>query len=226
MVVVLAGCGIEFPGVAAEVAEPVVGRPAAGSRIAPDVPVAFGVVARGARFLEPRMLVGRVVRHEVEHQLHAAAMDLGDQLVEIGERAEDRVDVGVIGNVVAEVGHRRRIDRRQPDGIDAEPLQVVEPRKNSRQVANAVAVRVLERARIDLIDDSLLPPFMLLTHGTPPCAPGLTTCSALDCARRPRRRHQSAARAKIPNCCNPLAHFPAQTCRIARRSASSVAQRT
>ena len=38
-----------------------------------------------------------------------------DQPVEVRERAEQRVDVAVVGDVVAEVGHRRRIDRREPD---------------------------------------------------------------------------------------------------------------
>ena len=35
------------------------------------------------------------------------AWQLRDQLVEVRERAEDRVDVAVVGDVVAEVGHRR-----------------------------------------------------------------------------------------------------------------------
>ena len=81
------------------------------------------------------MLVRGVVRHEVEDELHAARMRLGDQPVEVGERAEDRIDAAVIGDVVAEIGHRRRIDRREPDGVDAEPGEVVEP------LADAVADR-------------------------------------------------------------------------------------
>ena len=52
--------------------------------------------------------------------------------VEVGERAEQRVDVAVVGDVVAEVAHRRPEDRRQPDGVDAEPGEVVEPRRDAR----------------------------------------------------------------------------------------------
>jgi hypothetical protein len=47
--------------------------------------------------------------------------------VEVGEGAEHRVDVAVVGDVVAEVGHRRAVDRRQPDRVDPEPREVVEP---------------------------------------------------------------------------------------------------
>ena len=120
VVVVLAGRLVPLPGRAAEIAEPVVGRPAVGRRIAPDVPVAFRIVARGAALDEPGMLVGRVVGHEVEHQLEPARVRCREQRVEIGERAEQRIDVAVVGDVVAEIGHRRGIDRRDPDRVDAE----------------------------------------------------------------------------------------------------------
>jgi hypothetical protein len=39
------------------------------------------------------VLVGGVVDHQVHDQLHAALVQRGDQLVEVGERAEGRVDV-------------------------------------------------------------------------------------------------------------------------------------
>ena len=37
------------------------------------------------------------------------------------ERAEQRIDVAIVGDVVAEVRHRRGIDRRNPDRVDAQP---------------------------------------------------------------------------------------------------------
>ena len=51
------------------------------------------------------MLVGAVIGDEVEEELQAASVDGGDQTLEVVERAEERVDAGVIGDVVAEVGH-------------------------------------------------------------------------------------------------------------------------
>jgi hypothetical protein len=50
------------------------------------------------------------------------------------------------------------VDRRQPDGVDAEPLEVVEAAADAGQVADAVPVRVGERARVDLVDDAVAPP--------------------------------------------------------------------
>jgi hypothetical protein len=90
-----------------------------------------------------------------------ALVGLGDQVVEVLERAVLRVDVLVVGDVVAEVDLRRRIDGREPDGVDAESLQVVEPLGDAVQVADAVAVRILKTARVDLVDDCVLPPVLL-----------------------------------------------------------------
>ena len=73
---------------------------------------------------------------------------------------KQRIDCGVIGHVVAEILHRRRIDRREPERVDAQPVQVVQARDDPAQVADAVAIRVHEGARIDLIDDAALPPEM------------------------------------------------------------------
>ena len=60
------------------------------------------------------------------------------------------------------------MDRRQPDRVDAERrrrpvVEVVELRDQAGQVAHAVAVRVGEAARVDLVDDAALPP--VVTEG-------------------------------------------------------------
>ena len=85
-------------------------------------------------------------------------MGVGDQRVEVGQRAEQRIDAAIVGDVVAEIGHRRGEDRRQPDRVDAEPREVIEPLGDALEVADAVAVGVLKRARIDLIEDAVPPP--------------------------------------------------------------------
>src|SRR5438105_8393703 len=49
---------------------------------------------------------------------------------------------------------------------------MIEPRLNAFQIADAIVVRILERARIDLIDDSPLPPAMRVRH----CSLSLDSC--------------------------------------------------
>ena len=106
VVVILVGGGVECPGAATEVAQPVVGRPASGRTVAPDVPVTLRVVARAAAFAEPRVLIGRVVRHEIENHPEIAAVRVRKERIEVRQRAELRCDVAVVGNVVAAVLHR------------------------------------------------------------------------------------------------------------------------
>ncbi len=53
------------------------------------------------------------------------------QLVELVEVAEDRVDVAVVGDVVAVVVLRRGVEGAQPDPVDAELLQVRQPGTDS-----------------------------------------------------------------------------------------------
>ena len=82
------------------------------------------------------------------------------QPVKVQKRAVLRVDVLVVGDVVAEVYLGRGIARRQPDGVNADVFQVIEPLGDAIEVTDAVAVRVLKAARIDLVDDGVLPPVL------------------------------------------------------------------
>src|SRR5207247_762858 len=74
--VVLAGRGIERPGRASEVADPVVRRPAVGGGRTPDVVVASPRPPRPARILEPGVLVARVAGDEVEYDRDRPARGL------------------------------------------------------------------------------------------------------------------------------------------------------
>jgi len=94
-------------------------------------------------------------------------MGLGQQPVEIGERAEQRVHVAMVGDVVAEVGHRRFEERRDPDRVDAEGGDIVQAFDDAGQVAHAIAVGIQETARVDLIDDGTAPPWRLRHWGPP-----------------------------------------------------------
>ena len=55
-------------------------------------------------------------------------------------RAEIGIDVAVVGNVVAVVAARARIERQQPQRGDAEIAQIVEPLGQAGKIADAVAV--------------------------------------------------------------------------------------
>src|SRR5215467_3925831 len=86
------------------------------------------------------------------------------QGVEGFQVAEDRVNAGVVGDIIAKIDHRRWVERRDPEGIYAQPGEVVELRENPLQITNAITVAVLEAPRVNLVDDSTLPPQQLITR--------------------------------------------------------------
>jgi hypothetical protein len=74
--------------------------------------------------------------------------------VEVIERAVFRVDVEVVGDVVAMVFLGRGIERSQPDRVDAKVFDVVESRADAGQIADAIIVRVGKAPDIDLVEES------------------------------------------------------------------------
>jgi hypothetical protein len=104
------------------------------------------------------VLVRGVVDDEVHDQLHAALVERLEQPVQVGQAAEERVDVLVVADVVTVVVLGRRVDRGEPQHVDAQRHEVVEVGGDAVQVADAVAVGVGEAARVDLVDHRRLPP--------------------------------------------------------------------
>jgi hypothetical protein len=99
-----------------------------------------------------------VVGHDVHDDLDAGPVRRGRHRVEVVQGAQLRGHVAVVGHVVAAVGQRRRVERAQPDRVDAQLAQVAHPRRHAGDVADAVAVGVGEAARVDLVDHGLSPP--------------------------------------------------------------------
>ena len=161
--VILAALLVEFPGAAAEAAGPVVGRVAV-HRVAPVVVIGVrGLPLHG--FAEPLVLVGGVVHHQIEYELHAAGVALADQLVAVRHRPELGQDGAVVGYVVAVVVVGRGEERREPQRVDAQLRKVVQLGDDAGQVAHAVAVGIEKAARVDLVDHQIAHPVLLWNHG-------------------------------------------------------------
>ena len=127
--------------------------------LAPHVEIALGRTGwRPARRLEPGMLVGSVVDDQLGHDADVAAVRLLDEAVEIRERAVARVDVLVVGDVVAVVTQRRRVERQQPEAVDPETFEVLELLGQAGEVADAVVGAVEKGADVRLVDDGVLVP--------------------------------------------------------------------
>src|SRR5664279_1597693 len=105
-------------------------------------------------------------------------MSLADQRIGILQRPEAVIDRAMVGHVVAEVDHRRPVDRRQPDGVDPERIrlatQMPEMLDDPAQIAEPVPAGIGVAERIDLIDRRRAPPLRSAhepieppTHRTP-----------------------------------------------------------
>ncbi len=129
------------------------GAPVVGDLVSPDVVVVVGVASALAGFLEPNVLVGGVVDHQVEDDLEPLLVRLGQKRVEVGHRAQRGLNGAVVGDVVAVVHLRGGEDRVQPDDVHAQLGQVVEFLADAVEVADAVAVGVAEALGVGLVND-------------------------------------------------------------------------
>ncbi len=82
-----------------------------------------------------------------------ALVGLAQEHPEIAERAVIRMDSLVVSDVVAVVLQRRGIERQQPQGADAQVLQIVELARQPAKIADAVGISVKESPDVKLVDD-------------------------------------------------------------------------
>jgi len=158
--IILAAPRIPCPGRASEHRLPVIGRRSVRLGIRPDIPVGPGIVAAGPAFDEPAMLVRRMRPYLIDDHAQAKRMGAGDQRVEIRKRAENGIDIAIVGHVIAEIAHRAFEHGRQPDGIDAKRCHIGQARGDAVEIADAIAIGVSKTARIDLIDGGAAPPWL------------------------------------------------------------------
>ncbi|MPM39399.1 hypothetical protein SDC9_86032 [bioreactor metagenome] len=120
--------------------------------VAPHVVVAVRAVRVAPGLLEPRMTVRGVVHHEVDDDPDAPLVGLRHEAAEIRQGAELGHDVAVVRDVVPAVGQRGGEERRQPQAVDPQPLEVVEAVREPRQIADPVTVGIGEIADHHLVE--------------------------------------------------------------------------
>ena len=104
------------------------------------------------------MLVGGVIHDEVGDHAYSALARRPHHVEQVAVRAETRVHPVEVGDVVAVVALAGRHERHQPQAVDPEPGQVVDPLAQPGQVAAAVPVVVEEGLDVEAVDDGVLPP--------------------------------------------------------------------
>ena len=118
------------------------------------------------RVLEPGVLVRGVIHHEIDEHADAALLGPVRELDEIAERAVAGIDVVIIGDVIAVVALGRGLERHQPEGRDAEAVQVIQAAHQPLEVADAVAIGIHVGADRQAVDHRVLVP-EIVDHGCP-----------------------------------------------------------
>ena len=126
--------------------------------VAPDVIVVIGVVTAFQRFPEPEMLIGAVVWYQIQDQRDTPVFGFPNECLHILHGAHGRINGPVVGHIVAVIHLGRLAYRRQPDAINAQFCQIVQPGNDAGQVAYTVAVGILEAFGVNLVENSVFPP--------------------------------------------------------------------
>ena len=124
----------------------------------PDVVVRILILLLLLRLHEPWVVDGRIADDVVENDMHATLVHFLKQPPRIVVGAIAGGNLVVVANVVARIHEGRVEEWIEPNGIDAEALHIVEFADDALQVADAVAVRITERLRINLIEHRILCP--------------------------------------------------------------------
>jgi hypothetical protein len=106
-----------------------------------------------------------VVDDEIDDDPDAALLGVVHELDELAERPVLGVDAVEVGDVVAVVPVGRRIERLKPEAGDAEPGEVVEPARQPREVADAVAIRVEVLLDVEAVENRIFVPEVVDLHG-------------------------------------------------------------
>ena len=113
------------------------------------------------------MPVRGVLRHQIQDHADAARSGAGHKSQEVVEGAVSRIDLQVIGDVIAVVAVGRGMEGQQPDAGHAQPGEVVQLVRQPREIADPVAVAVAKAFHVHAIDDRVLPPLARLGHARP-----------------------------------------------------------
>ena len=104
------------------------------------------------------MFIGGMVDHQVHDDADSSLLSLGQEFFHIGHVPKNVCNGFIIGNIIAIVIHRGLVNRREPDGRDAQFLQVIQLADNPPQIPNPITITVHKGLGIDLVNGRLVPP--------------------------------------------------------------------
>jgi hypothetical protein len=134
--------------------------------VAPHVEITERPVRVPAGFLEPGVLVRGVVQGQVDDDPHTPCVRFGHEPLEIADGAELIQHGVVVRDVVAAVTQRRLEERRKPEAVHPQPLQVIKPVNEPREVPGTVTVGIRKGSNKYLVEHRFaIPQWVMLETG-------------------------------------------------------------
>jgi hypothetical protein len=99
-----------------------------------------------------------MVQHHIYNNGDAPLVRFVNEGTEKIQGTENRVDVVVVGYIIAEIEKGGRIYRGKPEPPNPQVMEIVELSADTFQVTNPITVGIEKTAGIDLIDWPQLPP--------------------------------------------------------------------
>src|ERR1700733_6503703 len=104
------------------------------------------------------MLVGRVLRHQVDEDPKSSLFGGVGELDEVPESPVARVDLVIVGNIVPIVPTGGGLKRHQPDGGNPEAGEIIESAHQAGKVSYPLAIGVHIRGDREAIDHRIFVP--------------------------------------------------------------------
>lgn len=106
------------------------------------------------------MFIAGMGEYDVHHYTDAQFAGPVHEGGEIAGSAGGTVDAIIVCNIVAIIFFWRRLEWRQPDNVNAKVFEIREPGGEAFEVADAIAITVLESMYVEIIYNGVfVPPF-------------------------------------------------------------------
>ena len=104
------------------------------------------------------MMIRSVIGYQVHDYPNVPLLSFANKVIKISHGAILRINTCIVGDVVAEIDLRRWEYWCDPDCINSQIFEIIEPARDAIQIAYSVPIGVLKTPRVDFVDDRMLPP--------------------------------------------------------------------
>ena len=102
--------------------------------------------------LEPRMLIGRVIHHQVNQYIYTLSLCFFQKLPEIIQSAEAHINSREVSNIVSVIAVGTWIKRKQPNAIYTKLFQVWKFLNEALEVSYTIIIRIKKRLHIKRVN--------------------------------------------------------------------------